>query len=76
MKRLLAMLGAFCGGSAMVMQSRVNGELGSRIDSGIVAALISFVGGLIILVIAAALSRRTHRGIRSAIAAFRSGDIP
>lgn len=76
MKRFLAMLGAFLGGSAMVMQSRVNGELGSRIDSGFVAAPISFVGGLIILVIVAAVSPRTHRGIRSAIAGFRSGEIP
>lgn len=76
MRRFLAMLGAFLGGTAMVMQSRVNGELGARIDSGIVAALISFAGGLLILVAVALISRRTHRGIRRTVTAFRSGDIP
>lgn len=76
MKRLLAMLGAFLGGSAMVTQSRINGELGSRLDSGIVAALISFGGGLIILIVVAAISRGTHRGIGKAFAALRRGDIP
>lgn len=76
MKRLLAMIAAFLGGASMVMQSRVNGELGSQLGSGYVAALISFGGGLLILLVAAAVNRRTHIGIRRTVQALRAGTIP
>lgn len=76
MKRLLAMIGAFLGGSSMVLQSRVNGELGDQTGSGYVAALISFGTGLVILLIAAALNRGTHRGIRRTVTALRRREIP
>lgn len=76
MKRLLAMIGAFLGGSSMVLQSRINGELGAQTGSGYVAGFISFAGGLVILLTAAALNRHTHRGIRRVVVAIRGRVIP
>ncbi len=37
-------------GVGMAVQARINGELGRRIDDGLVAALLSFLGGLVLLI--------------------------
>lgn len=76
MKRLLAMIGAFLGGTSMVLQSRVNGELGDQTGSGYTAALISFGSGLLILILLAAFNPGTHRGFLRTVRAFRAGEIP
>jgi transporter family-2 protein len=60
---------AFIAGGLVAVQSRINGELGTRLGNGIVAALISFGSGLIILMIVLACSRTT----RSRIAHVRGG---
>lgn len=59
-------------GVAMAAQARINGELGARIDDGLVAALLSFVGGLVLLVVLAALIPRMRTGLRRVFSAIRS----
>lgn len=76
LRRLFAMLCAFLGGGSMVVQSRINGELGVRFDNGYAAALVSFGGGLIVLIALTLVLPRSRRGIRTLVTAFRSGDIP
>lgn len=61
-------------GVAVAVQARINGELARRIDDGPVAALLSFLGGLLLLVLLAAAvpSMRTGlRCVRSALVARR-----
>ncbi len=61
---------AFVAGLAMSLQAHINGELGTALGSGIVAATLSFGGGVLLLVIGAAVSGRMRNGlvaIRAAI---------
>lgn len=62
-------------GAATTAQSRVNGELASRLGSGLEAALVSFAAGLIILVVIAGLLRPVRRGLRLVALAVRDGRI-
>lgn len=57
------MLLAFVAGGLVALQSRINGGLGTKLGNGVVAAVISFGSGLIILIIVLACSRSTRRGI-------------
>lgn len=50
-------------GVVMAAQARINGELGRRIDDGLVAALLSFLGGLLLLTLAAAASPQMRAGL-------------
>ncbi len=50
-------------GVAVAVQARINGELGQRIDDGLVAALLSFLGGLALLALVAATWPRMRRGL-------------
>jgi transporter family-2 protein len=59
--QILGLSAAFVIGVLLAMQSRLNGELGSRLGDGVTAALISFGSGLIILLIVAALVPRVRR---------------
>ena len=56
-RRAIGMVLAFVAGSLVALQSRINGALGTKLGDGIVAALISFGSGLIILMIVLACSR-------------------
>jgi bacterial/archaeal transporter family-2 protein len=58
-------------GAAVAVQARINGELGQRIDDGVVAALLSFLGGLLLLAVLAATQPRMRRGLRRVAAAVR-----
>ena len=51
-------------GVAMAVQARINGELARRIDDGLVAALLSFLGGLVLLVLLAAAVPPMRTGLR------------
>ncbi|PRX43313.1 transporter family-2 protein [Prauserella shujinwangii] len=62
-------------GVGMATQSRVNGALGQRLDDSLAAAVVSFGGGLLLLVTAFALSRRLRAGVAGAAAALRSGRL-
>lgn len=74
--RILAMLAAFVGGASMAVQGRINGELGVRFENGYAAALVSFGGGLIVLIAIAAMIPRSRRGFGRLVTALRTGDIP
>jgi transporter family-2 protein len=61
--QILGLSAAFVIGVLLAIQSRLNGELGSRLGDGLTAALISFGSGLIILLIVAALVPRVRRAL-------------
>ncbi|WP_433712846.1 DMT family transporter [Nocardia sp. CA-084685] len=53
----------FCIGVGVAVQGRINGALGVRLRDGLAAACISFGLGLVVLVIAFAVSRRLRDGL-------------
>jgi transporter family-2 protein len=75
--QILGLGAAFIIGVLLAIQSRLNGELGSRLGDGVTAALISFGSGLIILLIVAALVPRVRRALGRVWRAIRlpSGSI-
>lgn len=78
MKRIplwLALALAFGAGCLMATQSRINGELGHRMNDGFAAATISFGSGLVILLVALAFSRSARAGVRRVTAALRTGEL-
>lgn len=58
-------------GVAVAVQARINGELGQRIDDGLLAALLSFLSGLLLLALVVATRRRMRRGLGRVLAAVR-----
>ncbi|WP_422734323.1 DMT family transporter [Micromonospora sp. WMMD558] len=63
---------ATASGLAVAVQSRINGELGVRLADGIAAAVISFGGGLLVLLVLVPATPRGRRGLaalRGALAA-------
>jgi transporter family-2 protein len=69
------MLALFCG-AGVALQSRINGQLGTSIGNGFVAAVFSFGSGLIIISLCLLVSRTGRAGIRTVAAAVRSREIP
>lgn len=67
-------LAVFCG-TALAVQSRINGELGIRLADGVLAALISFGTGLVLLVVVVPLVPRARRGVTELRTALRSRDL-
>lgn len=67
---------ALLSGVAVAAQTRVNSELASRIDSGLVAALISFGTGFAIMLIVTAFSPAARRGLVSVVAGVRERRMP
>jgi bacterial/archaeal transporter family-2 protein len=63
-------------GVAMALQARINGELGQRIDDGVVAAGLSNLGGLLLLVGLAAARPSVRQGLRGVISAVRDRELP
>lgn len=59
----LALVFALICGALVALQSRINGELGSRLGDGFTAAAISFGSGLIILTIALAIVPAGRKGL-------------
>ena len=72
----LALAGAAAAGGLLAVQTRINGELGSRLDNGLMAALIAFGTGLLLLT----LGLLTHKGARQRLRTVgplvRSGTLP
>jgi transporter family-2 protein len=66
---------AVLGGTMVSVQSRINGELASRVHSGILAAVISFGSGLIILSIAVTATRSARAGLVQVKALLRKGEL-
>lgn len=64
------------GGALIAVQARINGELSARLQDGIGAATLSFLGGLVVLTAIAVASPGLRRGVRQLAAATRSGQLP
>lgn len=62
-------------GIAMALQARINGELGQRIDDGVVAATLSNLGGLLLLVGLASARPGIRRRLGRVISAVRDRQL-
>ncbi|AOS65683.1 DMT family transporter [Actinoalloteichus hymeniacidonis] len=67
-----ALIAAVVSGSAVAVQSRINGELAQRVGSGFTAALISFGVGLVIIAVLVLVLPRSRRGVRRIVVALRA----
>lgn len=72
---LLAGAATAFAGFLMALQSRANGSLAGVIGSGVYAATLSFLGGLILMAIALAVSPGARRGMRRLITDLRGGSV-
>lgn len=72
----LALLLAALVGAAIPLQSRINGELGERLADPVLAALVSFGGGLVVMIGVALALPRVRRGVRRLPGAVRDGQVP
>ncbi|WP_245545669.1 DMT family transporter [Nocardia higoensis] len=71
-------VGVACGfgiGAGVAVQARINGALGARLHDGIAAATVSFGTGLVLLMIAFAVSRRLRGGLGDVWAAVGEGRL-
>ena len=68
-------LAVLCG-CGVALQTRINGQLGSDLGDGFVAALISFGSGLVIITIVLLISPAGRRGVGKVTAAIRAREIP
>lgn len=66
---------ASCGGVALAVQGRVNGQLGHLMNDGVVAALFSFGVGAVLLVLAVALTPSARAGLRRLRSSVRGGRL-
>lgn len=71
-----ALLASGFAGMFVALQSRLNGGLSNAIDSGYVAAVVSFGSGLVILTVIVLTVPRARRGVRLLAAEVRSGHFP
>ena len=72
---LCVALAVLCG-CGVALQSRINGQLGSDLGDGFIAALISFGSGLIIIAVVLVAMPSGRRGVRVVGSAIRSREIP
>jgi transporter family-2 protein len=62
-------------GLAMAVQGKINGELGSEFHDSMLAAVVSFGGGLVILLIVLAFSPKIRIGLRRVRDGVRSHEL-
>ncbi len=74
--KLPAIFAAVVGGSFMAVQARVNSGLGQEIGSGILAALVSFSIGLLIISIATFAYSKNRSALLSTLSKFKDSSIP
>ncbi|MGA7148039.1 MAG: DMT family transporter [Microbacterium sp.] len=72
----LAIGGAVTVGVLTAVQARINGQLGLRLEDGLVAAAISFGSGLVLLVVMSLALREGRRGVATLLDGVRSRAIP
>lgn len=72
----LALGGAGLVGILTAIQARINGQLGLRLDDGMLAAAISFGSGLVLLVVLSVLVPSGRRGAVRLADGIRSRSIP
>ena len=63
-------------GVGVAVQSRINGEFAQRLESGTVAALVSFGSGLVVLVVIVAIAPTGRRGVARLVAGLRARTFP
>ncbi|GAB3910181.1 hypothetical protein GCM10029964_113490 [Kibdelosporangium lantanae] len=66
---------AMASGALLATQGRVNSQLGEHIHDGIIAALISTGGGLLVLVAGVSVSPAGRRGVDRVAAALRKREL-
>ncbi|MFZ9744313.1 MAG: DMT family transporter [Aquiluna sp.] len=74
--KLPAIFAAVVGGSFMAVQARVNSGLGQEIGSGILAALVSFSIGLVIISVATFASSKNRAALSLTVSKFKDSSIP
>lgn len=72
----LAIAAAILVGALTAAQARINGQLGSRIDDGLVAAFVSFGSGFVVVGIVSALLPAGRRGYAALVRGIRERTIP
>jgi transporter family-2 protein len=72
----IALAGAVLVGVLTAVQARINGQLGARLEDGLVAAVVSFGSGLVILIVLSALLPSGRRGVGALVTGVRSRGIP
>jgi transporter family-2 protein len=75
-RRVAATAVAFVTGTLVALQSRINGELSHQLDDPFVAAFLSFASALVLVTVAVLVTRSGRLGLRTLIAATRSGSMP
>ena len=73
--RAIGVIAAVVAGAGAAAQSKVNGELGQHLKDGFVAALISFLCGLVVIAVIAASQPAARRGLTRVRSAVRAGEI-
>jgi transporter family-2 protein len=73
--RIIGMGAALLCGAAVALQARINGDLAARLHDGFAAALISFGGGLLALVVLAGALPQVRRGLTAVRAALRARQL-
>ncbi len=73
--RLTGVVLATVSGVAVAVQSRINGELGVRLADGIAAAVVSFGGGLLVLLVLVPATPRGRRGVAALRRALAAGTL-
>ncbi|MEV0678414.1 DMT family transporter [Actinosynnema sp. NPDC050436] len=73
--RVLGALFAFVGEVFLAVQGRINGQLGSALGDGFLAALVSFGGGVAVLLVAVPATRAGRAGLVRLRGALRGGGL-
>jgi bacterial/archaeal transporter family-2 protein len=63
-------------GLAIPVQGRINGALGTRLDDGIAAAVVSFSTGLVVMILISLILPRGRAGLARILPAVRSRAFP
>lgn len=71
----LAVIGSILAGALTATQSFINGQLGRELGNGIVAAWISFIGGLIVVLIVFLVTPRSRVHAAAVVRAVRGGSL-
>jgi transporter family-2 protein len=74
-QRTVGLTAALGCGALLAVQSRINGELGTRLHDGIAAAVVSFSLGLLLLVVLAAALPPVRRGLGAVREAVRTSRL-
>ncbi|CAA9267215.1 MAG: hypothetical protein AVDCRST_MAG57-2910 [uncultured Blastococcus sp.] len=72
----VAVASAVAAGGLLAVQTRVNGELGSRLDDGLLAALVAFASGLLLVSVGLLANGSALAKLRSVRPLVRSGALP